>query len=144
MTEQWNKLDGTKMPVFSEVETYVNNSAWSQLCADIEQRYEINPVFTYSRCSMQRGWNLKYKKAGRSLCTLYPMPGCFWVLVVIGEREAAEMEVALPAFSTYIRELYEKNQSCMGQKWLMIEVKDTQTLPDVMHLLAIRQAKKGK
>ncbi|WP_423245054.1 DUF3788 family protein [Heliorestis acidaminivorans] len=25
---------------------------------------------TYSKCSAQPGWNVKYKKSGKSLCTL--------------------------------------------------------------------------
>lgn len=34
---------------------------------------------------------MKYRKSGRSLCTLYPMDGHFVALVVIGEHEKTNL-----------------------------------------------------
>ena len=39
----------------------------------------------YSNCAMDnnvwRGWNIKYQKSGKSLCTIYPQQGYFLALV---------------------------------------------------------------
>ena len=42
---------------------------------------------TGSACSWEQGWNVKFKKAGKTLCTLYPRELFFTVMVVVGKRE---------------------------------------------------------
>lgn len=88
---------------------------------------------------MQQGWNVKYKKAGRTLCTLYPMEGFFIALIVIGERERLEIEFALPLFTEHFVRLYHDTKCGMGQKWLMIRVTDEVILDDVKQCIAIRR-----
>jgi AraC family transcriptional regulator len=139
MTEKWDKTDATQEPLLETVSTYVSSPLWEQLCKYVEEQYQIRPVLEYSRCSMQRGWNVKYKKAGRSLCTLYPMEGYFIALVVIGERERVEAELALPLFTEYLQQLYYETKAGMGQKWLMINVTDDAVLKDVKRCIAIRR-----
>lgn len=135
----WNKHDGTSEPSAEEICAYVNNPLWMQLCNYVEENYQVKPVYEYSRCSMQQGWNVKYKKAGRTLCTLYPMEGFFIVLIVIGERERMEIELELPFFTDYLVQLYHNTKCGMGQKWLMIHVTDDLILEDVKHCIAIRR-----
>jgi len=88
---------------------------------------------------MQFGWNVKYKKSGRALCTLYPMEGSFIALLVIGERERMETEQILPSFTEYVQGLYRETRPGTGQKWLMIHVADEQVLGDVKRCIAIRR-----
>jgi len=68
MNNNWNKMDRSWEPTSEIVTAYVNNPLWSDLCRYVEAEYQVKPVFEYSRCSMP-GWNVKYRKAGRSLCT---------------------------------------------------------------------------
>lgn len=140
--EVWDKTDGTKEPSLETISAYVNSPLWEQLRINLEEKYQIKPILEYSRCSMQQGWNLKYKKAGRSLCTLYPMEGYYIALVVIGERERVEAELALPFFTQYLQQLYHETKTGMGQKWLMINVTDAAVLEDVKQCVSIRRGKK--
>lgn len=135
----WDKMDETWNPEMETVSSYVNNALWEELCNHLEERYQVKPVFSYSKCSMQPGWNVKYKKSGRALCTLYPFQKEYRALVVIGEREKAEMELALPTFTPYLRQLYRDTTEGMGQKWLMIHVTDHAILEDVKKCVDIRR-----
>lgn len=137
--EYWNKNDVTKEPSIEAISSYVNSPLWEQLCNYVEEHYQVKPVYEYSRCSMQQGWNVKYKKAGRTLCTLYPMEGYFIALIVIGERERLEIELALPFFTEYLVQLYHDTKCGMGQKWLMINVTDNVILEDVKQCITIRR-----
>jgi len=143
MNNNWNKMDRSWEPTSEIVTAYVNNPLWSDLCRYVEAEYQVKPVFEYSRCSMP-GWNVKYRKAGRSLCTLYPMEGYFVALVVISEREKMETEFLLPSFTTYLQQLYHDTKAGMGQKWLMIDVKNDSVLDDVKQCIAIRRKSKKK
>lgn len=84
------------------------------------------------------GWNVKFKKSGKSLCTVYPREGFFTVLVVVGEKEA--VEAILWECTPELRGLYEKIRWGNGQKWLMIDLEDQgEMLADVLQLIEIRR-----
>jgi AraC family transcriptional regulator len=134
----WDKTDETRIPSIETISADVNSPLWGRLCETIELFYRSKPLLEYSRCSMQFGWNVKYKKAGRSLCTLYPMEGYFIALIVIGSRERDEFELALPSFSPYTQELYRETRQGMDQKWLMFHVTDDAVLEDVIRCVEIR------
>ncbi|SMP70726.1 DUF3788 family protein [Anoxynatronum buryatiense] len=142
--ETWDKSNGTQKPSPETISQYVNSPLWEQLCTYVETAYQSKPVLEYSGCSMQHGWNVKYKKAGRTLCTLYPMEGSFIALIVIGERERAETEMMLPFFTEYLQQLYHETKIGMGQKWLMIHVTEDAVLEDVKQCIAIRRGIKRK
>ena len=135
---------GTQKPSMASLNAYVNSPLFECLCKHVEVEYQSKPELDYSRCSMQYGWNVKFKKGGRSLCTLYPMEGYFIALIVIGDREMDETELMLPFFSEYVQQLFHETKTGMGQKWLMIDVTDDAVLEDVKQLIAIRRNKKNK
>lgn len=142
--ETFDITNGSKIPSFDSIRNYVNSPLWDKLCSYIETEYQSKPVLEFSKCSMQFGWNVKYKKAGRTLCTLYPMEGYYIALVVIGERERMETEWLLPIFTEYLQQLYHNTKTGMGQRWLMINVVDEAVLEDVKQCIAIRRGLKKK
>lgn len=137
--ETWDKTNGAQKPSLATISAYVNSPLFDRLCTHVGTEYQCEPALEYSRCSMQCGWNVKYRKAGRTLCTLYPMAGCFIALIVIGDRERAETEAMLPFFTAYLQQLYHETKAGQGQKWLMVNVTDDAILEDVKQCIAIRR-----
>lgn len=125
-------------PTEEDISEYIGSGLWQELHSFIQGAYQVLPKYAYSGCSMQKGWNVKYQKSGRSLCTLYPMQGYFIALVVMGERELPKAELLLPICGDYVRSLFMSTRPSMGGRWLMIDVKDSQTLEDVKTLITIR------
>lgn len=142
----WSELyDQNRQPALNDIENYIDSPLFSDFCSFLESSYGIAPRFEYSRCSMQKGWNIKYKKRGKSLCTIYPMKDYFIVLVVIGEKELNEAEMLAPVCCEYIQRLLTETPFSLGGKWLMIEVRDQAVLDDVQKLVQLRViSKKGK
>ena len=128
---------------FTAISKQLHSPLFDSLCSYLEETYQVKPVVEFSKCTMQYGWNVKYKKGGRSLCTLYPQEGSFLALVVIGTREMAEAEILLPFLTEYVQQAFAETKTGMQQKWLMIEVKNTEVLEDVKQLVALRQPAKG-
>ena len=90
------------------VEKHRQSSAWAWPHAFDGQAY-VKPILSYSNCAMDKGiwkgWNVKYKKSGKALCTLYPKQGYFQALVVIGAKESADLltyHLTLKALSTSV------------------------------------------
>lgn len=127
------------MPTLNQVADYVANSLWTEFNSRMQMSYQIDPIMEYSRCSMQRGWNIKYKKSGKSLCTLYPMSKYFTVLVVIGGKEMQEAEFLVHGCSSYVQDVFKSTKTGQGQKWLMIDVRDKRTINDVFTLINLRK-----
>lgn len=129
----------SNQPTAQQISDYIASPHWENLNGFLKGSYQIEPSYAYSGCSGQPGWNVKYQKAGRSLCTLYPMQGFFIALVVIGNKEQAETEFLLPTLSDYVQSLYGSAASVMGGRWLMIHVTDERVLDDVKQLIQIRR-----
>ncbi len=144
MEEFWNKNDSEVKPDMDRIKDFVDSPLWNELCLWIEKTYApVRPVIEFSRCSMQQGWNIKYRKGGRSLCTLYPENGYFTALVVIGEKEKLPFEISLPAMSQYTQTLYKNTKEGMGQKWLMFEVRERCIYEDVKACITMRRKPKN-
>jgi len=139
----WNEMfDARHIPSGEDIGEYLGagKSDWDELTAYIEEEYRVKPKIEYSRCSAQPGWNVKYKKSSKSLCTLYPMDGYFIALVVVGAKEEEEVKACMDSglFTAYVKQLYDKTgYSAMG-RWLMIEVKNKDVINDIKQLISIR------
>lgn len=136
----WNSLySNSALPTWEQVAEYINNPLWADFNERIQSAYQVKPCMEHSRCSMQAGWNIKYKKGGKSLCTLYPMEGYFTALVVIGNSEFAEAELLIPLCSNYVQTVFKTTKTGNGQKWLMVDVKNKRIMEDVFSLIDLRK-----
>jgi hypothetical protein len=140
---KWNELFNIgQIPSIEDIKVYIGEAKpyWDELVLHIEETYNAKRQLDYSKDSLQPGWNVKYKKSGKALCTLYPMEGYFIALVVVGPKEEDKVRHDMEAglFSTYVKELYEKTAYSTMGRWLMIEVKDKAFLNDIKHLIGIR------
>lgn len=136
--ESWNKMNQHHVPTLADIDAYVRNPIWSELCNYIIETYQAKPTFEYSRCAWP-GWNVKFKKAGKNLCTLYPFEGFLWVLVVIGKNEKQPFEEKLSLMSDYLIGLYNETPEGNGQRWLKIELEDNERIEDVKMCIAIKR-----
>lgn len=136
---EWSCTYGANnKPNQQQVADFVRSSLWGTLNHHLYQIYRIEPTYNYSNCSMQPGWNVRYRKNGKTLCTLYPMEGYFIVLVVIGRKEMSNAELLIPFLSEYVQKVFRETRVGQGAKWLMLDVQNLNTVVDIMKLLALR------
>ena len=140
---QWNELfDREHKPTEVQIKEFVSTPLFDSLDAHLRQTYNVKPKVEYSSCAMDggmwRGWNIKYKKSGKSLCTLYPKQGYLLLLMAINTRQMDEAELLIPTCSEYVKELWEQSEVVHGAKYLGIEVRDDAVLRDVQLLIEIR------
>lgn len=141
----WNEFYAKdNQPDLSEVSAYIGSPLWDELCRHLEDTYDISPIVEYSVCSGAPGWNIKYKKSGRALCTLYPTEGFFTCLVSVGGKEIMEAELLLATCTDYVREVYKNTKLFNGGRWLMINVTSPKVLEDVKALISLRVRKRDK
>ena len=78
--------DKTCCPTQEDLEDYVKSPFFGQLCTTLKETYRCTGKAEYSCCSMERGWNLSFRKSGKTLCRIYPREGWFTVLLVVGHN----------------------------------------------------------
>jgi hypothetical protein len=101
-----------KQPTEVEINDFVETKFFTYLDNYLRENYKIKPKLAYSNCAMDnniwRGWNIKYQKSGKSLCTIYPQRGYFLVLVpgkafeVRNEKTMNEVKLAVEIRETEI------------------------------------------
>jgi len=132
--------DKNNCPTLEEIGGYIRNPLFMQFCSQIKSRYQCNEKIEYSACSMEKGWNVKFKKAGKALCTIYPREGYFTAMVVVAARQKAAVEAVLPDCTAELRNIYRQTREGNGQRWLMIDLEDQAGLyDDVLRLIEIRR-----
>lgn len=126
-------------PSLEEMGDYIANPVFSEFCHEVERNYRCRGKLEFSSCSWEYGWNIKFRKSGKSLCTVYPREGYFTALVVVGQKETEAVEALLLECTPTIQELYHKTKTGNGQKWLMIDLEDKdEVYRDVFRLMEIR------
>lgn len=127
-------------PAMEEISAYVRNPVFMGFCSEIKSTYKCNEKIEYSGCSWEKGWNVKFKKAGKSLCTIYPREGYFTVLLVVGKKEKPLVEEILPDCTEELQTIYHQTQEGNGQRWLMVDLEDQGRLyDDLLRLIRIRR-----
>lgn len=132
--------DMSHAPSLEEIDDYIGLPLFDTFCQYMDTEYKAIRKIEYSKDVWARGWNVKFKKAGKSLCVVYPKNGYFTVLVVVGNKEKEHVENQLLHLSKEIRELYQNTKEGNGQRWLMIDVySDDCVYGDVLQLIHIRR-----
>jgi hypothetical protein len=138
-------LDKPNEPGFEDICRYISGSAgarWRALTSHIKESYSSKPLISYSVCAGKPGWNVKYKKGGKALCTLYPEKDGFIALVVLAAADMDVFEAVRGDYTPYLVSLYENCKPFNNTKWLMINVSGGDVLEDVKRLLRLKASKK--
>lgn len=141
MVEKDLILDADNVPLYDEIFDYISEPArdlWQDINSFIQQEYKVFPKITYSKCSAKPGWNVKYKKSGKSICTLYPEKDGFVVLVVILLELVPEIESRSEEFNPELIDIIRFAKPFNGTLWLMIQVNNNSILNNLKQLLLLK------
>lgn len=124
-------------PTYEQVSAFINNECWNQFNLEMHQLFSVSPTFEHSACTMQAGWNIKYKKKGKNLCTIYPMEGFFKILLVM--RYHPSIETSIQKMDESIQACYAKSDFYNGSKWLMFDIDTNKIMSDCLKLIQCKQ-----
>ena len=139
----WYELfDREHEPSETQIREYIDTSLFDDLDAYLRHTYKVKPRMAYSNCGMDkglwRGWNIKYQKGGKSLCTLYPKQGYLHLLLPVGMRDMDEAEVMIQSCTAYTQDLFNHTVCGHNGKSLAFEVNDEAVLEDMKIMIGLR------
>jgi hypothetical protein len=130
-------MDPEHVPTGAEIAAALGPSAplWERLTAFVAEAYAIEPTFVPP--SRNYGWDVKYRKGGKTLVSLNPDEGGFTALVVLGEKETeAARDLDL---GDRVRAVFEEARQLRDGRWLFIPVESGQDVEDIEALLAVKR-----
>ena len=130
-------LDKTQPPTPEDLQAMMGSAypLWQRLLRFIEMNYKIPGEMSFG--GKNYGWNLWYRKSGKTLTTLYPQRDSFVAQVVLG-REQAEKTATLE-LGEKVRRLVTDTPQLHDGKWLFIPVTEEPDVLDVERLLLLKR-----
>jgi hypothetical protein len=113
----------------------LNSSLWERLVHFIADTYQMPGEWSYG--GIKYGWNLWYRKGGKSLTSLYPQQGHLVAQVVLG-REEGERALALP-LGDHVGGMLRDAPLLHDGRWLFIPVTSETDAADVEQLLLVKR-----
>lgn len=110
---------------------------WQKLCAAIDEKYDMDRIWN----SGGKAWTYeyKYRRGGKTLCSLYARENRMGFMVILGKDERAKFEVARNNYSELVQKIYDETKTYHDGKWLMFEPIDTSLFGDFVQILAIKR-----
>jgi len=130
-------LDKTQPPTPEELQAAMGSvfPLWQRLLRFIETNYKLPGELSYG--GKNYGWNLWYRKSGKSLTSLFPQQNGFVAQVVLGRDQAGK--AATLELGAKVRQLVDETQPLHDGKWLFIPVTDEADVMDVEKLLLLKR-----
>ena len=138
-TKNWTQLfPMDRKPSVEELDQYADNPLWPELRQYLKDAYGAEPRMDYSRCGLEPGWNVKFKKGSKALATVYLRPGYVTAMVSVAPKDEDAAEGVLLTCTEYTRTLDRNTASSKMGRWLMIDLTSPEVLEDLKALLALR------
>jgi len=113
-------------------------SLWEELTRFISDNYPIPGEWKFG--GKNYGWNIWYRKSGKTLVTLYPQQQGFMAQIVLG-KDQVEQALDLRLGKNVGTILKETPQLHDG-RWLFIKVKTAKDVQDIQQLLQVKRRPK--
>ena len=136
-------LDRTHQPTDEEMlrEMGPAREAWLALRSFLAERYpDVAPETNYG--GAKYGWEVRYRKGGRPLTSLFPEQDGFTALVVLGAAEVAKAEAIAERLSPAMQRLLGGTAQLHDGRWLWIHHPDDGTVGDIRELIQLKRRPK--
>lgn len=136
-------LDKEHQPTEQEIlETIDDAALWLQLREYLGSAYDVTPELTFG--GKKYGWAIRYRKSGRTLCSLLPERGAFSALVILGKKETEKAFTMLDQFNANIHKVFEETPQLHDGRWLWIRVQEQSDVDGVIELLKLKRKPKQR
>lgn len=114
-----------------------NFKVWKEICLMIGSLYDMEHLWNNGG----KAWvyEYKYRRGGKTLCSLYARENCFGFMIIFGKKEREKFEANRQNYANAIQKVYEDATTYHDGKWLMFELTDSSLFEDIKRLLAIKR-----
>lgn len=132
-------IDGNIKPTEDDITKTVGekSSLWLEIRKYVEENYDFTPELIYY--GQKYGWTLRYRKSGKTLCSLFPEKDAFTILVVLGKKEVEKTFSIIDRLNPEARTLFENAEQKRDGRWLWIRVLINDDVESIKVLLNVKR-----
>lgn len=114
-----------------------NYNVWEDICKMVDNLYDMEHIWN----SGGKKWKYeyKYRRGGKTLCTLYARENCFGFMIILGKDERNKFEGSRKTYSKEVQQNYDDATTYHDGKWIMFKLNNITLLTDIANLLAIKR-----
>lgn len=138
-------MDKAREPTEEEMMSFVGEkakAAWTELRQFIEDNYDFMPETVFY--GAKYGWTVRYRRSGKTLCSLFPEKGGFSVLLVLGRKDSEEALSMRDELSTRMNTILRSTEQLHDGRWLWIRIMAINDVDDVKKLLQTKRKPKRR
>ena len=138
-------IDKTHKPTEEEILSFIGEhakEAWLEIKQFIEKHYDIEPETLYY--GTKYGWTIRYRKGGKTLCSLFPEKDGFTILITLGKKESEKVLSLFDELSSKTQKLLRNTKQLHDGRWLWIRLLAKSDTDDVKKLLQIKRRPKKR
>ena len=135
-------LNKNYQPSESDISTALGSSEelWIDIRKYIESNYDFSPELIFF--TKNYGWSVRYRKSKKTLCYLFPENDSFSLLIVLGSKEAEQIDSIKESLSQTVRRVFEDTEQFHDGRWMWIRVKEMSDIMSIKLLLAAKKQPK--
>lgn len=129
-----------KIPNEQELKNLLGESlfeVWTKLCAAVDEKYDMDRLWDNGGKTWT--YEYKYRRGGKTLCTLYARENCIGLMIIFGKNEREKFEASRESYSEQIQMIYDAAKTYHDGKWVMFQPVDTILFDDFVRLLGIKR-----
>lgn len=110
---------------------------WYELTETIDSIYDVDKMWNKGFGD----WDIeyKYRRGGKTLCTLYAKQDVATLLITYGKAERDKFEQIEKSVSGKLQAIYDNTESLHDGKWLWIPVDEALDVQDIIMMLRIKR-----
>ena len=138
-------MDKTNKPTEHQILRIIGEQAqdaWLDIIAFIEDHYNFEPETVFY--GTKYGWTIRYRRSGRTLCSLFPEKDGFTVLITLGKKESETVLSILDDLSSKTRKIIEETKQLRDGRWLWIRLRAIDDTDDIKKLIQVKKRPKKK
>jgi len=110
---------------------------WDKLCAAIDEKYEMERI--WGRGYRDWVYEYKYRRGGKTLCTLYAKENALGYQVIFGKAEREKLEARRAEFSAEIMTAYDDAHTYHDGKWVMFMPVSETCISELVKILSVKR-----
>ena len=133
-------LDEEETPTEGKISAAIGTrraKLWEEIRGFLEKNYDFQPELQFY--GPDYGWCYRYRRKGKTLCTLFPEMKAFTVLVTLGKKETDDVENNPSVFNKKTQKLFADTHQYHDGKWIYKRVLNKSDLADVKSLITIKK-----
>ncbi|MBN2461427.1 MAG: DUF3788 domain-containing protein [Candidatus Cloacimonetes bacterium] len=113
---------------------------WLELTDYLAEYYDIEPETVFYGASY--GWTVRYRKSGKTLCSLFPEKNSLIILIILGGKELTRVNAAVNNINSRIRQQIAATPRLHDGCWLWIDIRESSDIESIKFMLSTKRKTK--